>query len=177
MGYRELYYKLQGDGRDSWICIEYEDDAGTIEFTRYMIYDLEVPNWKLKAELSNRGMLTNVETALASLAEPMKSQANLAWEYSPTINFKSQATALIQASLGLDDEETLQIFMAAEVIELEVAPTRGSIRLDVESTEPTVTNTTEIAIVKRKLDTSKINTKKLNIFQKIVRWFKKIFKI
>lgn len=116
--YKEFEYKEQGDGSDSWAVSEWEDNTKETLINKYMIYDFIVQNWKLKAELNRRGMLTSVETALDGLPEPTKTEAKLAWDYSPTINMSSSATKLIKSVLGLSSEDVLDVFDKADQIEI-----------------------------------------------------------
>ena len=116
---KEYIYKLQGDGKDSWICIE-KDDQGN-ESTRYMVYEKptkEVANWKLKAILDTMGLLPQINTAINNLSEPNKTFANYAWEYSPTINMYSPIIKVIQQACNLTWEEVVTIFNEAEAISI-----------------------------------------------------------
>jgi len=37
--YKEFEYKLQGNGLDSWVVSEYEDDTKAVLINRYMVYE------------------------------------------------------------------------------------------------------------------------------------------
>lgn len=78
----------------------------------------EVMLWKLKAVLNSMGLLAQVEAALNSLPEPTKTNALLAWEYSPTVSSSSATTKFIQGVLSLTDEQVEQIFNNAAIIEV-----------------------------------------------------------
>lgn len=80
-------------------------------------FKAEVMMWKLKAVLNSMGLLAQVEAALNSLPEPTKTNALLAWEYSPTVSSSSATTKFTQGVLSLTDEQVEQIFNNAAIIE------------------------------------------------------------
>ena len=111
-------YKKQGDGRDSWTCIE-KDDEGNI-VNKYMVYEIvrEVALWKVRAILKQMGLIMQIETALNSLPENVKDIALLVWEYSATINQYSPTVKLIQQTCNLTDVQMEDIFNNAEKINI-----------------------------------------------------------
>lgn len=114
--YREITYKEQGDGSDSWVVTEWETDKKKVLIDKQMVYNMDVENWKLKSELHDRGLLTQVEGFLDALSEPIKTKALLGWNYSNTISFGSSACDLIRQSLQLTKEQVLEIFFDAKDI-------------------------------------------------------------
>lgn len=108
---KTIVYKKQGNGQDSWF-INYIEDGKPVQAPE-LVYGLTVENWRLKAVLSQRGLLTAVETALNNLPEPTKTTALFAWEYSNTVSTSSNTTKLIQDVLGLTIHEVVDIFWQA----------------------------------------------------------------
>lgn len=102
----EFIYKKQGDGRDSWF-------NGS-----EMVFELSADNWKIKYVLSQRSLLTQVETALNSLPEPNKTKALLAWDYANIIHTSSNTTKFVQSVLCLTIEQVTEIF--TEAINLDI---------------------------------------------------------
>ncbi len=78
----------------------------------------EVASWKVRAILKTMGLIETIETAINSLEEPTKSIAQIAWEYSSTINQFSPTVKLIQQSCYLTNEQIQQIFDDAEKINI-----------------------------------------------------------
>lgn len=106
----KLTYKLQGTGEHTWIK--------EVEDSKEIILDIEVLNWKLKAVLIDRGLYSQVETALNGLSEPTKTIALLAWNGAPYIHITSNTTKFIQKALGLTIQEVTSIF--EDAINLEI---------------------------------------------------------
>lgn len=55
--------------------------------------------------LHRRGLLPSVEAALASLPEPQKTEAQIEWEYSQTVDLNKEYVQLIGQALNLDLNE------------------------------------------------------------------------
>lgn len=103
-----VVYKLQGDGRDSWI-VTYEDP----DRIKDLYFSFHAENWKIKAILNEDGLLTQVETAINNLPEPPRITALLAWENGSIISSDSPTTDLIQSELGLTQDEMVDVFVRA----------------------------------------------------------------
>lgn len=108
---KEIRYKKQGNGQDSWF-IHYLEDGKDIQAPE-LVYGFTVENWRLKAVLSERGLISQVESALNNLPEPNKTKALLAWEYSNTLSTTSNTTKFVQGVLGLSMEQVVDIFWTA----------------------------------------------------------------
>lgn len=116
--FRDIIYKEQGDGSDSWSVKEYETESKEILLDAYMVYFLTVENWKLKAVLNQDGLINSVETALNNLPEPLKTNALFGWNYAPTIDSNSDTTKFIQSVLSLTDTEVIEIFFMAQYFKI-----------------------------------------------------------
>lgn len=66
--------------------------------------------------LLDHGLLSNVDTAIASLAEPQKSQVQIEWEYSQEVERERPFVALLGGALGLDDSQLDSLFRLAETL-------------------------------------------------------------
>lgn len=62
------------------------------------------------------GLLSGVDAAIASLAEPQKSQALIAWEYSQEVQRQDGLVALLAAALILTAEQIDQLFIQAATL-------------------------------------------------------------
>lgn len=102
-----------------------EIDNGSSEMILVREYGYEfklnsdVASWKLKAILTQNGLIESVNDALNNLPEPNKTVALLAWNHSPTINSESDVTKFVQQSLQLNEQEVYDIFMTAEALTLD----------------------------------------------------------
>jgi hypothetical protein len=85
--------------------------------------------------LSQRSLLSEVETALNNLPEPNKTKALLAWEYSNTVSTTSDITKFVQSVLGLTMGEVVDIFLDAINLNLNVPQNRMAIRTSEEREE------------------------------------------
>ena len=74
----------------------------------------EVANWRVKAVLHQRGLLTAAGAVLDALPEPQRTIARLAWDGDAKLARTSPAVAFIAASIGLVPSEIDQAFIAAE---------------------------------------------------------------
>lgn len=170
---KDIKYKLQGDGKDSWIVKTFDDQGCMIhaELVYEDPYKKEVLMWKLKSVLNSMGLLIQVGAALDGLPEPTKSTALLAWEYSPKVSSSSSVAKFVQNVLGLTEEEVEAIFISAESISLEQQDQgvqnrsqKASIQVPVKSKDGSV-----------KTQSQKIRIRH-NWFQKLINWLKTIFK-
>lgn len=112
--YKEYTYKKQGDGSDSWNCLEWDSEGKKELLNSYMVYFLTVQNWKLKTVLSEMNLLDQVETALNGMDEPTRTAANFAWNFAPVIDSNSNTTKFIQSVLNLSSVEVFDIFLKAK---------------------------------------------------------------
>lgn len=63
--------------------------------------------------LAGTGLLSKVETAIASLDEPHKTAAEIEWNYSQTVERDKALVAMLAPALGLDDEALDDLFKEA----------------------------------------------------------------
>lgn len=63
--------------------------------------------------LHNKGMLSSVEGAIASLAEPDKTKASIEWEYSQTLERERAWVLNISTGLGLTEDQLDDLFIEA----------------------------------------------------------------
>lgn len=61
-------------------------------------------------------LLAQVEAAFASLPEPLKTQAEITWEYSTEIQRNNPLIAQMQAVIGFTDEQIDQLFIQAATL-------------------------------------------------------------
>lgn len=80
--------------------------------------DRELPLWKLKAILKTMNLYESIEMAISSIQEPIKTMAQMSWEYGAVINQRSPTVSLIQSVINLTDEEVDDIFNQAENINI-----------------------------------------------------------
>lgn len=78
----------------------------------------EVPLWKLKAILKIMNLELPVNSAINSLQEPVKTMAQMSWEYGSFIRQDSPTVNLIKTVVNLTDEQVNDIFNQAELINL-----------------------------------------------------------
>ena len=74
---------------------------------------LEVTMRQARLVLHRHGYLTQVPTAIASLDEPIRSEAEIEWEYALTVERSSPIVALLQQALGLTDAQVDDMFREA----------------------------------------------------------------
>lgn len=77
---------------------------------------LRVSMRQARLALLDQGLLSNVDAAIASLAEPQKSQVQIEWEYSQTVVRDRPFVALLGGALGLDDSQLDDLFRLAETL-------------------------------------------------------------
>ena len=63
------------------------------------------------------GKLTAVDTAIATLPEPQKTQATIKWDYSSYVSRTDPFTLELGAALGLSSDQIDQLFIAAATIQ------------------------------------------------------------
>lgn len=80
--------------------------------------DREVPSWKVKAILKIMDLEASVNAAIDSLDEPIKTMAQMSWEYGSVINQSSPTVNLIKSAISLTDEQVNDIFNQAESINI-----------------------------------------------------------
>ena len=74
----------------------------------------EVPMWALREVCVSRNHTAAIDTALASLPEPLRVKATLRWEYKDTISRGSSMISALQAILGWSDAYVDELFVAAD---------------------------------------------------------------
>lgn len=168
---KDITYKKQGDGLDSWIVKTYDEkgDLLNAELVYENPQNKEVLMWKLKSVLKSMGILTQVGSALENLPEPTKSTALLAWEYSPTVSSNSSVAKFVQNVLGLTEKQVENIFISAEAISLEQEDSQNrSKKANIK-----VPFKTDEGIIQTQKQSIRI---KHNWLQKIIFWAKNFFK-
>lgn len=117
---RDIKYKKQGDGLDSWVVKTYNASGEIIN--QELVYEdpniKEVALWKVRAILSVQGLLTKVDEEINKLPEPNKTLALMSWEYGTVISSDSPTVKFIQSVLGLTDEQVSSIFDSAESLKV-----------------------------------------------------------
>jgi hypothetical protein len=74
--HKEIEYKKQGDGRDSWAVTEWETAAKKVMLNKYMVY--EDPNQEpKKVDISNIDIDTLNDSELTKLANKLKPKLGL----------------------------------------------------------------------------------------------------
>ena len=78
----------------------------------------EITMWQLRAAVTLAGLKEGVETTIASLPEPNRTVAKIAWEYANNILRNSPTVLAIQAALQLTDEQVDGLFITGYGIEI-----------------------------------------------------------
>jgi len=78
----------------------------------------EIPNWRAKVILAGMGLLPTVEAAIASLPEPERTVATLAWGGDARLARRGKTVLGLAAALGLSSAQVDQLFIAAEALEV-----------------------------------------------------------
>ena len=78
----------------------------------------EIPNWRAKAVLDRMGLLSAVETFLASLPEPQRTDAKYAWKGDAKMARQSATVSALAAALNLSAAQIDAMFIAAEAIDI-----------------------------------------------------------
>jgi len=68
---------------------------------------------QIRLALVDAGLLDSVQTAFADLAEPMKTKAQIEWEYATEIDKNSPLIQKLYPKLGLTEEQLDDLFVAA----------------------------------------------------------------
>jgi len=63
--------------------------------------------------LLNAGLLSQVESAIANMAEPEKSKAKIEWEYASTVKRNDPWLISLGTELGLSEEQIDELFYNA----------------------------------------------------------------
>jgi len=71
---------------------------------------------QIRLALLDAGLLDSVTTAFADLAEPMKTKAQIEWEYATEIEKNSPLIQKLYPKLGLTEDELDDLFVAAASI-------------------------------------------------------------
>jgi hypothetical protein len=78
----------------------------------------ELPNWRIKAALSARGLLAAVNAAFGTLPEAQRDLALIAWNGDAKCVRSSQSVIFIAIALGMDSAALDQLFRDAERLEI-----------------------------------------------------------
>lgn len=78
----------------------------------------ELPNWRLKAVLSSRGLLDSANAAFDALPAAQRDIAKLAWHGDAKCARRSQSVLFIAGALGLDSDAIDKLFREAERLEI-----------------------------------------------------------
>jgi len=68
---------------------------------------------QIRLALLDAGLLDSIQTAFADLAEPMKTKAQIEWEYATEIDKNSPLIQKLYPKLGLTEEQLDNLFVAA----------------------------------------------------------------
>jgi len=120
---KEITYKQQGDGSDSWIIKTFNDKNELIQIPEIVYEDpskqnKEVELWRIKGVLTLMGRINEVDIAIEKLPEPNRTLAGFVWNSGNSLNSQSDTVKFVQASLNLTDEEKDSIFEQAAAIKL-----------------------------------------------------------
>jgi len=74
---------------------------------------------QIRLALLDAGLLDSIQNAFTDLAEPMKTRAQIEWEYATEINKNSPLIQKLYPKLGLTEEQLDDLFVAAA----EIGPT------------------------------------------------------
>ena len=120
---KEITYKQQGDGSDSWIIKTFNEKDELIQIPEIVYEDpakqnKEVELWRIKGVLTLMGRINEVDIAIEKLPEPNRTLAGFVWNSGNSLNSQSETVKFVQASLNLTDEEKDSIFEQAAAIKL-----------------------------------------------------------
>ena len=120
---KEITYKQQGDGKDSWIIKTFNDKDELIQIPEIVYEDpakqnKEVELWRIKGILTIMGRIEEVDAAIEKLPEPNRTLAGFVWNSGNSLNSQNETVKFVQASLNLTDEEKDSIFEQAAAIKL-----------------------------------------------------------
>ena len=120
---KEITYKQQGDGSDSWIIKTFNEKDELIQIPE-IVYEepakqnKEVELWRIKGILTLMNRIDEVDVAIEKLPDPQKTLAKFVWLNGNVLNSQSDTVKFVQASLNLTDEERDSIFEQAAAIKL-----------------------------------------------------------
>lgn len=120
---KEIKYKQQGDGSDSWVIKTFNDKDELIQIPEIVYEDpakqnKDVELWRIKGVLTLMGRINEVDIAIEKLPEPNRTLAGFVWNSGNSLNSQSETVKFVQASLNLTDEEKDSIFEQAAAIKL-----------------------------------------------------------
>lgn len=121
---KEITYKQQGDGKDSWIIKTFNDKNELIQIPEIVYQDpakqnKEVELWRIKGILTIMGRIEEVDAALDQIPDSTKKTlAKFVWLNGNVLNSQSDTVKFVQSSLNLTDEERDSIFDQAAAIKL-----------------------------------------------------------
>ena len=97
-----------------------EVESGEAEILPYVEPPAPIPQVvtmrQARLALLSEGLLANVETSLATLAEPDKSAATIEWEYSQTVERSRPFVLTLGGLLGLSDTQLDDLFILAATL-------------------------------------------------------------
>lgn len=121
---KEITYKQQGDGKDSWIIKTFNDKNELIQIPEIVYEDpakqnKEVELWRIKGILTIMGRIEEVDAALDQIPDSTKKTlAKFVWNNGNVLNSQSDTVKFVQSVLKLTDEEKDSIFEQAAAIKL-----------------------------------------------------------
>ena len=77
---------------------------------------MKVTMRQARLALLQQNLLSQVESAIAGMQEPEKSQVSIEWEYASTVERTSPWMSTMGAALGLTDEQLDQLFETASTL-------------------------------------------------------------
>jgi hypothetical protein len=101
-----------------WLIFESKEEAEQYEPVIDTEENKEVELWRIKGVLTLMGRIDEVDVAIEKLPDPQKMLAKFVWLNGNVLNSQSDTVKLVQASLGLTDEEKDSIFEQAAAIKL-----------------------------------------------------------
>ncbi len=121
---KEITYKQQGDGSDSWVIKTFNDKNELIQIPEIVYQDpakqnKEVELWRIKGILTIMGRIEEVDAALDQIPDSTKKTlAKFVWSNGNVLNSHSDTVKFVQSVLRLTDEEKDSIFEQAVAIKL-----------------------------------------------------------
>lgn len=73
----------------------------------------EITMRQARLALHEAGLLSNVSTAIASLSEPVKTKAQIEWEYSNALQRDNPFVTTLGTALGLSSDDIDNLFITA----------------------------------------------------------------
>jgi len=114
----DLYTQVTGveqDSKGNWVdkWEIFPKSMEQIEAERKAKVPHSVTMRQARLALHSKGKLAEVETKIDTLAEPMKSQAKITWEYSQVVEREQPFVKLLSGMLGLTEPQTDELFTEA----------------------------------------------------------------